>query len=455
MSSPSPTFSRILSRFDLIAIYVSLIFWPYGAAQMVGKGWDGIPMYILAVITFLIPASFIVYELGTLFPEQGWIYVWIKNTFNKAHWFVVGWLSWLPIIFLMPLVTTAIVKHIEFLFWLSLSGNILLIAQGVIILLMAWLGMCNLKLWKKVINFLFIASILTALIAITIWILYGTNVNPFTPSQLIPNFSLNGAIYSAAILWLLWVEDPFNMTWEVKDVKKAAKTMLTWGNVILAIWYLIGMIGILLLVSAGSVDPIIWLSAAVWSVSPLLWKFIATCVILGVLGQWITYFTAYSRLLFVFGEEKIFWKWITKQLPNEVPINSMILQTVLAIIITIIFSVRDIQIVFNLYLASLIVIRIFSLYYMYLAVPLARKKHKALYVARKNDIWLMPWWNIGMRLTVSIAIIFNTVAIYYVFLSPRINGISTFHWRLWIWIISVIVLLSGFVMYWLSKGKTK
>jgi hypothetical protein len=48
---------RILKGFDLTTLYFALIFGSYGAAQMTADGWAGIPMLLLAAVTFLLPTA--------------------------------------------------------------------------------------------------------------------------------------------------------------------------------------------------------------------------------------------------------------------------------------------------------------------------------------------------------------------------------------------------------------
>jgi amino acid transporter len=104
---------RILKGFDLTALYFALIFGAYGAAQMTAEGWAGIPMLILAAVTFLLPTALAAYELGTLFPGEGGIYIWTHKALGPLHGFISGWLSWVPIFLLLPLGASTIVAHIE------------------------------------------------------------------------------------------------------------------------------------------------------------------------------------------------------------------------------------------------------------------------------------------------------------------------------------------------------
>src|SRR5260370_36833418 len=80
---------------------------------MAAGGWASIPMLWLATLTFLVPCAMCSYELGPLSPGEGGIYIWAHKTFGPIHGFVAGWLSWVPIFFLLPLGATTIVAHLQ------------------------------------------------------------------------------------------------------------------------------------------------------------------------------------------------------------------------------------------------------------------------------------------------------------------------------------------------------
>lgn len=421
---------------------------------MIWWGRTSVSMFLLAVLTFLVPASLIVYELWTVFPVQSWSYTRIKNAFGKVHWFASWRLSRLPILLLMPLVTTAIAKHIEYLFWATFSNVQILILQIILIFVASLIAFLHINKTKKVISTLFLWSVATAIIALLVWIFFWSHPNNFELSQLVPDFTNYWYVYSAAILRLLGVEDPFNMWWEVKDLKHSAKKMLTRWNLILVLAYLFWMIAILLISEPWKVDPIIWLSQSVWTVFPILWKLVSILIIWAVFWQLITYFTEYSRLLVTFAEEWIFHHKIAKQNSKEVPVVAIWLQMVLSIIIVSIFTIfNTLTVAFNLILAWLVVVWCFSLYHMYIALPVIRKKYHNLYEENVNTIRKIPWWNIVMYFVVGVAIVFNTVSIYYVFKSPRTSWITKWSRRLWLLIISAIIILSSFIVYQISKSK--
>ncbi len=50
-------------------------------------GWQAIAFCLLAVVMYLIPASLVSAELATGWPEEGGVYVWVKNAFGQKWGF--------------------------------------------------------------------------------------------------------------------------------------------------------------------------------------------------------------------------------------------------------------------------------------------------------------------------------------------------------------------------------
>ena len=54
---PEQVLPKVLGTFGLTATYVFIICWITGSSIMAGGGWTAIPMWILGIVTFLVPAA--------------------------------------------------------------------------------------------------------------------------------------------------------------------------------------------------------------------------------------------------------------------------------------------------------------------------------------------------------------------------------------------------------------
>ena len=81
---PEQILPKVLGTFGLTATYVFIICWITGSSIMAGGGWTAIPMWVLGILTFLVPAGLAVAELGNLWPGQGGVYIWASRTMGES-----------------------------------------------------------------------------------------------------------------------------------------------------------------------------------------------------------------------------------------------------------------------------------------------------------------------------------------------------------------------------------
>jgi amino acid transporter len=451
---PPRVLPRVLSRFDLIAIYFALIFGSYGAAQMAGKGWAGISMMSLAAVTFLLPCALASYELGTLFPGEGGIYVWAHKAFGPIHGFVAGWLSWTPIFLLLPLGTTTIVAHLQVGFRHEWPLWLQVFAQMMIIWIVVGACITGLRISQRYVKVVFFVSLGTAVVVFAIGLLHHPPANPVTREIISLDLGKYGALYSAAILWLLGVEVPFNMGAEVKEVKRSAGAMMIWGSLALLVGYFMGIIGILLTTPVSAIDGTTGVAKAAAVASGGLGSVIAFAICLAVMSQDVAYMNAYSRLLFVSGIERrlpVVMAQVHER--TRVPIPSMLVQGLGASLIVLIFSTQtQLATAFNLYVAALVAVWCTALFYLYAGIVKMRFSNPSLYEQNSDRVWRIPGGFVGVCIVALWGAFFNAVAIYYVFALPWSTDISALAWRLWLVAMALVVVLSGIAIF-LSSSK--
>ena len=91
---------------------------------------------LIALVLFLIPSALVFAELATGWPEQGGVYVWVKEAFGERWGFTAIWLQWFQMVIGMVMVLAFIAGSLAFVFNPSLAGNKLFIL--LIILAVYW-----------------------------------------------------------------------------------------------------------------------------------------------------------------------------------------------------------------------------------------------------------------------------------------------------------------------------
>lgn len=444
---------RALTRFDLLTLYFALIFGAYGAAQMSNQGWAGIPMLLIAAVTFLVPCAFASYELGTRYPGEGGIYIWAHKTAGPVHGFIAGWLSWVPIFLLLPLGATTITAHLQFIMGKEWPLLAQIFAQVAVIILVTLLSLARLRLSQTYVNVMFFLAIGTAVAALIAGLLKSPPATPLNSDLRTINIFSYGSLYSAAILWLLGVEVPFNMGAEFKEHRRSSGFMFLWGSVILVAAYVAGIAGVVLTTSAGKVDPTTGVARAVSTLSPTLGVLAAIAIVLAVSSQDVAYMNTYSRLLFISGIERrlpsIFGSVSEK---SRAPVAALLLQALGAIVVVTVFSSQtQLAVAFNLYLAALVTVWCASLFYLYIGIVRARRLQGQSYSQMSTQPWLIPGGTVGLWFVALWGTLFNAIAIYYVFAFPWTGGITPFAWRAWLLGIAAVVTAFGLWLFARSR----
>ena len=81
---------RVMGLRDLILFYTIAVVglrWVPTAASL---GPSAITLWLLSFVFFFLPLAFTVAELSSRYPEEGGIYVWVKQTFGDFHAFLQG-----------------------------------------------------------------------------------------------------------------------------------------------------------------------------------------------------------------------------------------------------------------------------------------------------------------------------------------------------------------------------
>ena len=454
---PSRVLPRSLTRFDMVTIYFALIFGSYGAAQLAAQGWAAIPMLLIAVLTVLLPCALASYELGTLFPGEGGVYVWAHKTMGPIHGFISGWLGWVPIFLLLPLGATTVTAHIQFALGVKWPLWAQVVCQLAVINSVSLISLMRLKFSQGYVRIVFFVALGTAVIALLAGFFTDPPATPVNSDIRAWNIFAYGPLYSAAILWLLGVEVPFNMGDEFSDHKKTAGTMLKWGTVALVLGYIFGIVGILWTTPQASVDGVTGVAGAAAKLGTWAGVLVALGICFAVISQGVSYMNSYSRLLFISGIEKrlpSFLGHVNER--TRVPVPALLVQALGANILILIFSTQtNLTVAFNLYLGSLVAVWCASLYYLYIGLIRARTLYADRYIAPGSKVWRVPGGRVGVWAVALWGAVFNTLAIYYVFAVPWTTDASNETWRTWLLWISLTIIALGLVIYLAGRKRAE
>ena len=337
------TMPRILGTFDMTATFVIAIYALSSSPTAVSGGAAAFFYWFVGAVAFFVLCGIVAAQLGVMYPHDGSLYNWTYKAFGGFWSFFVGLCSWLP----APLVIVGLgVEFVSFLQGLNPNWLIEPVQQGgvilVIVIFSAIISVQRFQTVQRIVNIFFILDIIaTALIIVAsiVWLLQGNHsATDFTqtlnPSTINPaNYSLYGLILFGYIGSNLVL----NMSGEVKE-KKAITRHLLWGSLVVFACYITATIGILI-VQGDKVGFVNFSMASTVEIvfhSKLIGNICTVFFLSSIIAAAAVYNYVHARILMVAGIDRRLPVAIAKLNKNRVPANAIYLQTLIAVVFTVI-----------------------------------------------------------------------------------------------------------------------
>jgi amino acid transporter len=342
---------KVLNTFDMVAIFVSIVLFITNAAVIQTAGPSAFGWWVLGFVLFLIPGAIVTGQLGLMFPGEGSIYLWTQKAFGSFWGFFAGFCAWWPGVLVMVATGTVVLSFLGYVFP-GTVGSAGVQVQGLIItafvVLSAFLAIQRFRLTQNLVNVVFVLyglAILLVFVSGLAYVLSGHSpvTDPWNWSAWAPsaksgiNLS-NWTFFGLVILALLGVEVPLNMGVEIKHERSITRYLL-WGSVAVMLAYLLATWAIMVTVPAAD-GTSAQITALVQAVSIGLGGPLAKLVALVFAGFFlfitVVYNYSFARLVFVSGLDKRLPPAMAKVNKNKVPANAVWVQTVVAVLFTLV-----------------------------------------------------------------------------------------------------------------------
>src|SRR6202047_4086630 len=258
---------RVLTTFDMVAIFVAIVLFITNAAVIQGAGPSAFVWWIIGFVVFLVPCAIATGQLGAMFPGEGSIYLWTHKAFGPFWGFFGGCCAWWPGVLVMVATGTTTVAFLGFVFpalnaWPIQAQGLVIVA---VILVSALVAVLRFRVTQNVVNVVFVLSGLRILAMFAAGVVYLARghpaaVNPWDFTAWRPgsahglNFT-NWTFFGLAVLALLGVEVPLNMGVEIREQKSVTRYLL-WGSLVVVVAYLLATWGVMVTVPASSATNI-------------------------------------------------------------------------------------------------------------------------------------------------------------------------------------------------------
>jgi amino acid transporter len=465
---------KVLNSFDMVAIFVAIVLFITNSAVVTGAGAAAYIFWIAGFLTFLIPGAIVTGQLGLMFPGEGSIYVWTHKAFGRFWGFFAGFCAWWPGVLVMVATGAAVVSFLQLLggnhgyAWLIEPWQ-----QGVVILIvlvfsmiLSWLRFRVTQNWVNIVFVAYGGAILLIGLAGLFWLLNGNA----------PSADFSGAswavgspfdahtkwtFYGLVILALLGIEVPLNMGVEIRDMRSITK-YLFWGSVVVMAAYLIGTFGVQMTVPASNQGNPSGVAQAVALGFGNFGTDLSDLVIVVFIGFFLfntaVYNYSFGRLLFVSGLDQRLPATMSKVNQNRVPWVAVLVQTVIAALVTFIAFILPYAFggggdkasnlsteVYNVLQAAVTVIWCVSMVILFVDVVIIRFKYRQQFDEKQLTA---PW---VFYLCAVIGLVASAVGIVVTFLNPWVGLIGESDWWLLLVVIAGASLVVGAVVYFIGE----
>ncbi len=151
--------------------------------------------FFLATVFFLLPTALVSAELSSTSPEDGGIYVWVKQAFGEVAGFFAVWFQWVENLFYYPAILSFIAATIGYLIAPSLASNKFFLVSMILAIFWATtlINLFGIKISARIANFSTIFGLILPMTIIiflgALWLIghHPTQIH-FNRTALLPSF---------------------------------------------------------------------------------------------------------------------------------------------------------------------------------------------------------------------------------------------------------------------------
>ncbi|MDI6893262.1 MAG: amino acid permease [Bacillota bacterium] len=182
---------KALGLVDLVLFTASAIIVADTVAASAAIGVQAMGWWVLSIVLFFLPYGLVTAELGSAWPQEGGIYVWVREAYGPFWGTLTSWLYWINVAYWMPSVYVLFAGVLASVFWpLSNAG------QAIVTVVLVWitvaLGIMDIRVAKWIPNLGAIIKVLLLLLLGGMGAWYAVTrgaANSFTPAEWVPRWS--------------------------------------------------------------------------------------------------------------------------------------------------------------------------------------------------------------------------------------------------------------------------
>jgi glutamate:GABA antiporter len=217
-------------------------------ATVAASGWRGVAVFVALAVLFYAPYGFITAELGSAWPQEGGIYVWIREAYGERVGGVAAWFYWVNLAFWAPAVFVIFAGTVRSAFWPGMSRT----WEELIVIGLLWLvvavGILPLRFTTWVNNASAAAKVAVlvaaGLVGLILMVRYGA-ANPVKATELVPSTGIGLAAIAVILSNFCGFEVGSSIAGSVKDPRRDIPRMILIAGIAIVGTQIVGMAGIL------------------------------------------------------------------------------------------------------------------------------------------------------------------------------------------------------------------
>jgi APA family basic amino acid/polyamine antiporter len=281
-------------------------------------------------------------ELGSIFPQAGGIYVFLKEAYGGWLGFLYGW-AYLLIITSGSIAVLSLAFSYYLSFFIPMNDTWKIMTSIIVISFLTTLNVLRAKFGEMFSNIFTSLKILGILIIICVGLFYGKSEISFKVlgSGLSSSGNAGLSSFGVALVGVLfsyggWQHASF-LAGETKNPTRNVPIAMIVGAIVVTIIYMLVNISYMLLLPLGTITSSQKVAAeAVSTILPFGGMLVAAIIAISTLGTIGIYTLSAPRIYFAMAEDGLFFKGIAKVHPVfKTPVNAIIIQSVWAIVLLI------------------------------------------------------------------------------------------------------------------------
>ena len=234
---------KVLGFWDLALFSFCAIFGVEAIAASAAIGPSAISWWLICILGYFLPFGLIAAELGSTYPQQGGIYIWIKRALGNKWASRSIWYYWISLPVWLPAIYIAIAEIIGHLFFPGMRLWPQILIGVILIWITVGINLCPLKISKWIPN---IGSVMQLIIvigmifaAIVYFLKNRCFANEINIINVLPNLNAAIVFIPVIIYNLLGCELVSAAAGEMKNPQRDVPKALISSAIVIALLYLI------------------------------------------------------------------------------------------------------------------------------------------------------------------------------------------------------------------------